>query len=105
MGRIYKYFPPPPPVCEELSWFDLPVMVFYHITKLESIEIDDLVVHCVSYTDDFDETGCKLIVFECSHEFLDKIRSQLPINCYVGNENVHFVKRTVLSYRVIQMPD
>ena len=105
MGRIYKYFPPPPPVCEESSWFDLPRQVFYLITKLESIEINDLVVHCVNYADDFDETGSKLIVFECSHEFLDKIRNQLPINCYVGNENVKFVKRSELSYRIIQMPD
>ena len=100
MGWIYKYFPPPPPVCEELSWFDLPVMVYYRITKLEPIEIDDLVVHCVD-----DETGCKLIIFECSHEFLDKIRSRLPINRYVGNENVNFVKRSELEYRVIQMHD
>ena len=102
MGRIYKYFPPPPPDCKESSWFDLPVWVFYLITKLESIEINDLVVHCM---DEYDETGSKLIVFECSHEFLDKIRNQLPINCYVGNENVKFVKRSELEYRLIQMHD
>ena len=38
MGRIYKYFPPPPPEIKEKHWLDVTNNKIFQVTKLEPIE-------------------------------------------------------------------
>ena len=85
MGRIFQYFPPPPPVCEELSWHDLPRSKYHHVTKLEPVEQDNMVVHCNRGDTDF-------VIFECPFDFLRKLRRILRPRIDHSHRQVFFMK-------------
>ena len=89
MGRIFQYFPPPPPpVCKELDWMYLPRGKKYLVTKLEPIEINDWVVHCIN-----GDTG--LIVVECPFELLRQLKMILSQKIDQTHRQVHIVKNPI----------
>ena len=80
MGR--KFLPlPTPPVYKELDWEDLPRSTIYLVTKLEPIEINDMVVHCED-----------LIIVQCPWELLRKLKMVLSVKIEQKHRRVHIVK-------------
>ena len=89
MGRTFKYFPPPPPpACKELDWMDLPRSKLYLVTKLEPIEINDMVVHC-------GDDG--LIIVGCPWDVVRKLKMVLTVKIEQKHRRVHIVKNANLS--------
>ena len=89
MGRIYKYFPPPPPpVCEELDWNYLPRGKKYLVTKLEPIEIDDMVIHCIN-------EGNSLIVAGSPWELDRRLKMVLEQKIDQTHRQIHIVKNPI----------
>ena len=80
MGR--KFLPlSTPPVCKELDWEDLPRSTIYLVTKLEPIEINDMVVHCGD-----------LIIVQCPWELLRKLKMVLSVKIEQKHRRVHIVR-------------
>ena len=86
MGRTFSYPPPPPPACKELDWMDLPKSKLYLVTKLEPIEINNMVVHC-------GDDG--LIIVGCPWELIRKLKMVLTTKIEQKHRRVHIVKNAI----------
>ena len=87
--------------CEELNWLErfkslnwlfLPLNKRYLITKIENVEVDELLIHC---KDDF---GCAYVVCDCSFEFLDHMRKIFIVNVDVSWHRIRFRKTGMLDF-------
>lgn len=87
--------------CEELNWLErfkflnwlfLPLNKRYLITKIENVEVDELLIHCK------DDVGCSYVVCDCSFEFLDHMRKIFIVNVDVSWHRICFRKTGMLDF-------
>ena len=98
MGRIFKYFPPPPPKIEEKHWLDIPNYEVYHVTKLEPIDKADWLIHCI------DNDGCIVGIFGCPYEFIMEVKEfvEFKFDVDVSHYKVYFLAKDAQHFAVIQ---
>ena len=96
MGRIFKYFPPPPPKIEEMHWLDVPNRKLHLITKLEPVDKADWLIHCI------DDDGCIVGIFDCPHKFLREIKEvfEFNFNADVQDRGIYFTTKGFQDYEV-----
>ena len=94
MGIKFGYFPQPLD-CEELNWLFLPLNKRYLITKIENVEVDELLIHCK------DDVGRAYVVCDCSFEFLDHMRKIFIVNVDVSWHRIRFRKTGMLDFHVL----
>ena len=87
--------------CEELNWLErfkflnwlfLPLNKRYLITKIENVEVDELLIHCK------DDVGRAYVVCDCSFEFLDHMRKIFIVNVDVSWHRIRFRKTGMLDF-------
>ena len=93
MGRKFEYFPQP--VCEELNWLFLPLNEDYLITKLEYAEVNETLVHCK------DEAGRAIVVYDCSFDFLVRMRQYFKVGVDVEWYDYYFEKTGIIDFQII----
>ena len=98
MGRIYKYFPPPPPEIEEKHWLDVPNHKIFQVTKLEPIEKTDWLIHCI------DNAGCIIGIFGCPCKFILEVKAlvEFKMNVDISHRRVFFVANSAERFDVMQ---
>ena len=98
MGRIYKYFPLPPPEIKEKHWLDVTNNKIFQVTKLEPIEKTDWLIHCI------DNAGSTIGIFGCPCKFIleVKVLVEFKFSVDISHRRVFFVANSAQDFDVIQ---
>ena len=94
MGRMFKYFPPPPPKIEEMHWLDVPNRKLHLITKLEPVDKAEWLINCI------DDDNCIVGIFGCPSKFLEEIKEvfEFKFNVDVKDRGIYFITKGTQGY-------